>query len=302
MTLRTARSALAVAAFAAAACSSTPTLKLPEQPRGKVALELRGEWKGSPRAIGEEDLAALPALKVKGTDPVTGRSAEWEGPDLSVLVRHVTEARPGIDTVVVRTAAGEAVPVSLGKFMQYRPALATRADGAALEASRLAWPNGAQPGLLRDPRHRAWWAEKVTALELVRWSRAFGRNLTVPGGAPAEARRGAGLFVERCLNCHAMRGAGGTRGPELSAWGAGHDLGALSAKLGQHPGRLPDDLEQDFVVPLQAYLEAMPKAPKLEPLPPLDKDGRPPPPGTLPADEDGEGPRPGRPAGDAPGR
>jgi hypothetical protein len=46
----------------------------------------------------------------------------------------------------------------------------------------------------------------------------------------------------------------------------------------------------------------MPKAPKLEPLPPLDKDGRPPPPGTLPADDEGEGPRPGRPAGDAPGR
>ncbi|MFT3916112.1 MAG: hypothetical protein QM704_19105 [Anaeromyxobacteraceae bacterium] len=290
MTARKAwRTPVAAALLLLAACGGA-ALKLPAQPRGKVVLEVRGDFKGSPRALGADDVAALPKVAVKGTDPVTGRAAEWEGADLSVIVKNVAEVRPGVDTVVVRTAAGEAVPINLGKFVQYRPALATRADGAALDEPRLAWPNGEQPGLLRDPRHRAWWAEKPVAIEVVRWPRVYGRALSLPGGQPAEARRGGGLFVERCVSCHAMRGAGGTRGPELTAWAEAHDGTALSAKLAKHPGRLPGDLEQDFVAPLQAYLTSMTKAGPLPPLPAEDKDGKPAKP---PEEDEGEGGRRG---------
>lgn len=261
MTPRKARATALALALAALSCAA-PKSKLPAKPDGASALEVKGEIKGGPVQLGEADLARLPQRKVKGTDPHSGRTAEWEGTDLAAILARVV-ARPGSDTVTIRTADGVAVPLNLSKIQQYRPVIATRVDGQPVSPNRLAWPNADQPGLVRDPRHRPWWATGVVAVEIAPWSRTYGRALAVPPGASEGARPGGGLFVERCVFCHEMRGVGGKKGPELTRWAEQNDLAALSGRLAGHPGRLPEDQEAEFVPPLHAYLSAMVKAPPL---------------------------------------
>jgi hypothetical protein len=272
MTQRKARATALALALAALSCAA-PKSKLPAKPEGAPALEVKGEIKGGPVQLGDGDLARLPQRKVRGTDPLSGRTAEWEGTDLAALLARVV-ARPGSDTVTIRTADGVAVPLNLSKIQQYRPVIATRSDGQPLSPNRLAWPNTDQPGLARDPRHRPWWATGVVAIEIAPWSRSYGRALAVPAGASEGARPGGGLFVQRCVFCHEMRGAGGKKGPALTLWAEKNGLDALSTRLAAHPGRLPDDQEADFVPPLQAYLTAMVKAPPLEALPDRPGEGK----------------------------
>jgi mono/diheme cytochrome c family protein len=203
---------------------------------------------------------------VKGVDPLTGREASWQGLDLAEVVQRAKAERA--DTVVIRSADGQAVPITMNALFQYRPVLADHADGEALAASRLAWPNVENPGLTRDPRHLGWWVSRPVAVELVIWPVAFGRALATPPGSPEGVRPGAGLFVQRCVACHQIRKAGGTAGPDLSLWASQGTQEALAARLQRHPGRFPEDLEQDFLPPLWAYLNAMSKAPPLPDLPP----------------------------------
>jgi hypothetical protein len=257
----------ALLAAAAVSCSSTPPL--PDRADGVPVLEVSGAFKGSPRSLGASDVDRLPRRSVRGVDPVSGREATWEGLDLAEVVQR---ARPDrADTVVVRSAAGDAVPLGLNAVLQYRPVVATRADGEPLPATRLAWPNVENPGLPRDPRHLAWWVTGPVAVEIVLWPTAFGRALAAPPGSAAGVRPGAGLFVQRCVVCHQVRKAGGTRGPDLTAWAARGSQQDLAARLQRHPGRFPDDLEQDFVPPMWAYLSAMASAP---PLPERPRDSK----------------------------
>ncbi|HEX7624612.1 MAG TPA: c-type cytochrome, partial [Anaeromyxobacteraceae bacterium] len=44
-----------------------------------------------------------------------------------------------------------------------------------------------------------------------------GKALRVPPGASDVARLGADVLGTSCMGCHRVRGAGGTRGPELTA-------------------------------------------------------------------------------------
>jgi hypothetical protein len=259
----------ALLSLAASSCSSAP--RLPEKPDGSAVLEVTGAFKGSPRSLGAGDLARLARRSVKGVDPVSGRSATWEGLDLAEVVRRAQPERA--DTVVVRSADGVAVPLTMNALLQYRPVIADRADGEALGTPRLAWPNLDQPGLMRDPRHRAWWLTGPVAVEIASWPIAYGRKLAPPPGSPEGARPGAGLFVQRCVVCHQLRSAGGTRGPDLTRWAGKGSLEALSARLRDHPGRFPDDLEQDLVPPLWSYLQAIDRAPPLPPEPPPGEKG-----------------------------
>jgi len=275
MPARTASVPLLAAALAASACSSAPAL--PRQPDGAAVLEVRGDIEGDARSLGSRDLAHLQQRTVRGTDPATGRTASWSGVDLHALVERVRK-KPGVDTLVVRTADGAAAPMSLSVVRQLRPVLAAVADGEPLTSPVVAWPTQDQPGLQRDPRLAGWWAVKPIALELVRWPRAFGARLAAPAGSPEGARPGSGLFVQRCVVCHTVRGAGGSRGPELTAWASSHDEAALNARLGKHPGRTVDDPDSDIVPPLYAYLSSIAKAP------PFVEEG----PGEKPPGERGE--------------
>ena len=287
MTARTAFVPLLAAALAASACSSAPSL--PRKPDGAAVLEVRGDIEGDARSLGSKDLARLPQRSVRGTDPATGRTASWSGVDLHALAERVRK-KPGVDTLVVRTADGAAAPMSFAVLRQLRPVLAAVADGEPLTETVVAWPTQEQPGLQRDPRLAGWWAVKPVALEFVRWPRAFGSRLAAPAGAPEGARPGSGLFVQRCVVCHTVRGAGGARGPELTAWASSHDEEALKARLAKHPGRTVDDVDSDLIPPLYTYLSSIAKAP------PFSEEG----PGERPPGERREGEHETPPPGAAP--
>ena len=221
-------------AISLAACSSK--VLLPRTAEGRPLLEVRGAIREGPHSLGQADLDRLPRLKVRGADPRTGENAEWEGPSVAVLVSEKVELRKGADTAVIRTADGAAVPVPLTVIRTLRPVLADRANGARLATPVVAWPTEAQAGLATDPRAASWWARDVVAFEIVSWQRTYGPALAEPEGAADEARRGADVYVESCIGCHKVRGAGGTKGPDLSTVASRLRGDAFLALLPGHPG------------------------------------------------------------------
>ncbi len=217
------------------ACSSGP--RLPTAAQGETVLEVRGAIKRGPFALGRADLERLPRRSLRGVDPVTGRSATWEGVSVAgIVIDRVEPAKGGADTVIVRTADGAAIPIPLTIVRQWRPVLADRADGERLATPVLAWPTLEQRGIETDPRAEGWWARGVVALELADWQRAFAPSLAAPDGASDAARRGSGFYAERCLRCHRMRAAGGERGPDLTTVAARLGAGPFASMLGRHPG------------------------------------------------------------------
>ncbi len=210
---------------------------LPTTAQGEKVLEVRGALKYGAYALGRGDLARLPRRTVRGVDPVTGRTATWEGVSVAALVIDRVElAKTGADTAIVRTADRAAIPIPLTVIRQWRPVLADRADGAPLAAPVLAWPTLEQRGIETDPRSEGWWAREVVAFELVDWQRALAPALAAPDGSPDAARRGSSLSADRCLRCHRMRGVGGERGPDLTTVAARLQPGPFAALLDHHPG------------------------------------------------------------------
>jgi mono/diheme cytochrome c family protein len=259
---------LALAAVLAA-CAGGP--RLPRAPTGEKVLDVTGRIEGGPHALGRGDLERLPRRSFRAIDPDTGREAVYEGADLGELVDR-TSRKPGVDTVLVRTRGGEAVPVPLWIAWQFRPVLADRADGAPLPGIVLAWPNAEQLGLATDPRAGAWWAHGIEALELADWS-LYAQAIAVPPGVPDAVRRGAAAYQARCVACHTLRGVGGRAGPDLTDVGKRLSADAFARAVGSHraragaPGVAPTPEE---VAQLRAYLEAIGAAPPDEPAEPAE--------------------------------
>jgi mono/diheme cytochrome c family protein len=249
---------IAVLLASLAACSSGP--RLPKSPDGARAVTVGGAVKDGPFVLGRADLERLPRLKVRGTDPSSGKEALWEGASLAELVGKRVETLRGVDVVLVRTADRAAVAIPLSIVWQFRPVLADRVDGVALAAPVLAWPTIEQRGIGTDPRAGLWWAHEVVGLELVDWQRTFASALATPDGAAEGARRGAALYGERCIACHRLRGAGGERGPELTAVAARVRLAPFAALLARHPGWSGtggDPPGEDGAAELWSFLDAV---------------------------------------------
>ena len=226
------RRVLLALAAAGLACSSGPRLP---RTADAVALEVGGAVKGGPFRLSEADVAALPRGEVQGVDPRTGQAARYEGLALAALEERV-ELERGADTLVLRSADGEAVPVPLSVVRQHRPVLARRAEGAAEDAPVVAWPNVAHHGLNTDPRAPLWWVRRVVRIDFVPWHRVYGRALRIPEGAPGGALAGARTFGSRCIGCHELRGTGGANGPALEQGGAFTAPARLREILADHPG------------------------------------------------------------------
>ena len=218
----------------AAACSGSGA-RLPKSAQGPAVLEVRGAVKNGPFSLGHADLEKLPQASVRGIDPATGAEAVWEGVPVAAILGRVELGR-GADTVVVRTTDGSAIPIPLTVVRQFRPTFADRANGTRLPTRVLAWPTLEQRGIETDPRAGAWWARDIVALELVDWQRTYALALSTPEGAPDAARRGSAWYAERCVNCHRMRGAGGTRGPDLTTVAARLAPAPFETLLDKHPG------------------------------------------------------------------
>jgi mono/diheme cytochrome c family protein len=220
----------------AMAVSCMPKQLLPRAAQGTPVLEVRGALLSGPHSLGVADLGKLSRAKLRAVEPGTGRAAEWEGTPLQALAIDHVELRRGVDTVVVRTRDGAAIPVPLGVVRQLQPVLADRVDGMRTPTRELAWPTADQRGLATDPRATSWWARDVVALELVDWQRTYGQALAAPESAPDAARRGAGVYAESCISCHRLRGQGGERGPDLTTVAARIGPQAFAALLPSHPG------------------------------------------------------------------
>jgi hypothetical protein len=227
------RKRLVALGLAAAACGGSRLPRSPA-PGGPAVVEIGGMVKGAPFRLGRGDLAALPRRALRAVDPVTDREIEFEGVALSMVVADRLDLKKGADTLVVRTADREAVPVPLWIVRQFRPVLADKAEGKPLDALVLAWPNVDQRGLDTDPRAFTWWTRGVVALDFADWDRSYGKALRPPAGASDAVRLGAEQYGMRCVGCHALRAEGGTRGPELLRASQGLDDGAFAQKVAAH--------------------------------------------------------------------
>lgn len=56
------------------------------------------------------------------------------------------------------------------------------------------------------------------------------------GGTQGDARAGSHLFVhDRCVQCHQVNGAGGSRGPDLTHYSVATNVDSLKATLANPP-------------------------------------------------------------------
>jgi hypothetical protein len=209
--------------------------RLPRDPTsGPPVVEVGGLAKDGPFRLGRADLAALPRRSFSAVDPATGAEAVYEGAAVAVVLADRVVTKKGADLLVVRTADQEAIPVPLWIVRQFRPILADSADGRPLDALVLAWPNVDQAGLETDPRALSWWARGVVGLDLADSERSFGRALRPPPGAGDAVRLGAEQVGHFCIACHAVRGAGGTRGPDVVRAAAALSPDAFARRVAGH--------------------------------------------------------------------
>jgi len=129
----------------------------------------------------------------------------------------------------------------------------------------------------------------VSTLVVESWVRTYGRALALPPEASDQARRGVEHVAGHCLPCHRVRGAGGTRGPDLARSLSGWPAQRIAAWLVPHSTQawLPDGSDGDQARrEIAAFLQAAASSPA----PPEDWAGDPeeaprrqeppPPPGT----------------------
>lgn len=190
--------------------------------RGTPVVTFEGKVEHGPAVLGKTDLESL-ARRAFAAVPPGATRARFEGLALAPLLGDTLELARDADTAVFHGEGGRVAAVPLVSIRQLRPVLADRVDGADTGAWRrgaaplqLAWPNLDAPGIDSDPRLRWWWVGGVERVELVSWLATYGKALGVPPGADDAARLGADVLATSCLGCHRVRGAGGTRGPELT--------------------------------------------------------------------------------------
>lgn len=256
--------------FAAAACSGP---RLPATPRGEPIVTVGGDLEGGPRRLGRGDLDALPRRAFHAVDPAAGSEQVWEGAQLMAIVERAG-AKKAADVVVARTDRKEAIAVPVAVIRQLRPVLADRVDGRSAPSLVLAWPNVDQPGLDTDPRSTTWWAHGVEALDLVEWDRTFGRALRVPPGAPDAARLGSDQFSHRCIACHALRGAGGAAGPDLTTVAERISWDGFVRTVEKHAGgraRRGGETPPNALADLWAFLRSVATAGTASDEPPAEK-------------------------------
>lgn len=232
-----------ISALALLAVLSSCSAPRPRLPPGEAALTIEGRLEDGPLDLRAADFGSYPRRAFRAREPVTGREALFEGVSVADLLDDAVRPKRGVDLLVVRGRGGRLALVAWTRLRDLRPVLADRADGkpvadwarqagAALEAPLLAWPNLEQPGLALDPRAPAWWVSGVSTLVAEAWVGSYGRALALSPEVSDQARRGQARVADHCLPCHRVRGAGGTRGPELGL--PGWPAERIAARLETH--------------------------------------------------------------------
>lgn len=264
------RTISALALLAALSSCSGPRPRLPP---GEAALTIEGRLEDGPLDLRATDLRAYPRRSFRALEPVTGREALFEGVSVEDLLADAVRPKRGVDLLVARGRGGRLALVAWTRLRDLRPILADRADGkpladwarqagAALEAPLLAWPNLEQPGLALDPRAPAWWVSGVSALVVESWVGSYGRALSLSPEASDQARRGQARVADHCLPCHQVRGAGGTRGPELGLPGWTADRIAARLEIHGAAAWLPPGAEGEAARrEIAAFLQAVASTP-----------------------------------------
>lgn len=203
------------------------------------ALTFEGRLDRAPLGLSPADLAALPPVGIRGTDPASGAVATFRGAAVAPLLEDGgLPLRRGADLLAFHGAGGRRAAVPVNAVRQMRPVLASEVDGRPVggpaDGLLLAWPDVDAPGLATDPRLRWWWLRGVKRVEALAWEESDGKALRVPPGAGDDARRGAEAFATSCMTCHRIRARGGTAGPELTRFLAAGEPARLPALLAGH--------------------------------------------------------------------
>ncbi len=164
---------------------------------------------------------SLAELEAYGVEPVATSRPFGAAKVQGVMIQRLLDSEgvpPEANYVVFHCADGYAAYVPAGFFKRYPAALATRVDGRPPERFPraggkpvglfLALPNAAYPEL-DSPRLDEYWATEIIGVETARLY-----NRVAP--AAAALRPGQELFVQQCIHCHSVNGAGGLKGPELA--------------------------------------------------------------------------------------
>ncbi|HUB06374.1 MAG TPA: c-type cytochrome [Myxococcales bacterium] len=162
-------------------------------------------------------LAAPVPAEVQARDPIDGSVRDYRGVPLLSLV----PAGAGGDALLVHCEDGFVALLPLDAVRRYGPVVADEVRGARgwepIPAPRgprfLVWPNVAHPELDRDSRVTSeGWAWAVATVEAV----SYERYLAPLSPRGVRLARGRALWLASCFHCHAVHGAGGMAGWDLS--------------------------------------------------------------------------------------
>jgi hypothetical protein len=164
-------------------------------------------------------LAAPVPTVVSVQDPGDGAVREYRGIPLPSMLPSNAQG----DAALVQCNDGFVVLLPLDVIRRYGPIVASEVHGergwAAIPSPQgpryLVWPNRAYPEIDRHPAITIeGWAWGVDQVEVVQ-SSAYLAPLT-PSRSDPGAQRGRALWMQRCFHCHAVHGAGGIAGWDLS--------------------------------------------------------------------------------------
>jgi mono/diheme cytochrome c family protein len=170
-------------------------------------------------------LRTLATHRADVEDPVYRRAKHYEGYRLSEMVERLAPAQTSLTDaahLVMVCLDGYRAPLTLGAARSGGGILATRdldvkgswedlPAGTAVRTPApfyLVWPSSATTGDVKRP-----WPYGVVGIEV--WL-ADPVDRARPSSTDAAVRKGYDVFMQKCISCHSVNGAGGTLGAELN--------------------------------------------------------------------------------------
>jgi hypothetical protein len=159
------------------------------------------------KSFSTEEIGHLKKFSTSENDPVSGKSARWEGVSLGEIVDAAlkdfpNERKAQIDLIVLKNANGGEALIPRSFVVKYQVLLALKKDHKTLNGleSVPSWtskPKARSEGLAVE----TFFLDSVTEIDLGNYRQRYG-SVFLKNRMEPTALRGEKTFIQNCLSCH----------------------------------------------------------------------------------------------------